>query len=473
MEPVDPIVQDQLINRAVEHAHAHHDTYLSRFMDFLRIESVSTNPSYQAGIDQAAEFVRAELERLGFDQCAILPTEGHPVVYGEWLRAGADKPTVLVYAHYDVQPPDPFDLWESGPFDPTIRDGKLYARGAADDKTGIWGNLKAFESLLETTGALPVNVKVMFEGEEEMGSPHLEPFVQSEKERLAADLFIASDEGYPPGQPLNTYSARGIVAAEVTVTGPENDLHSGQYGGCVRNPLHAAAQIIASFHDDNGHILIPGAYEGAIPLSEDERTLFSGLEPEIIAISKQSSGNFEPWGEPGFGFVERASARPTLDVSGMYGGYQGQGGKTIIPARAGFKVTMRLAPGQNPDIIAQRLVDHVMAFNSDTAAVNIDVLVKAWPALLLRKGPVIDALNRAFEAVWGKPMRPDRSGGTLPILGMVQQELGVPMTGLGMSVGGFAHAPNEYIDVDSFQTCIDTAIHFYVNLGQRGKAEIG
>ena len=245
------------IAQSIDLAHAKRDTYMERFIDFLRIPSISTDPAYEADIARAAEWVLADLQRLGFDSCEIIPTEGHPVVYGEWLKAGADKPTVVIYAHYDVQPVDPLDLWESLPFEPEIREGKLYARGVADDKAGVWGNLAVFDAILEATGALPINIKVLFEGEEESGSPNMAPFVRDNLERLQADLFILSDSGCTPPKPVIPYTVRGAIGAEVTVTGPAHDFHSGLGGGVIHNPIHMAARIIASLHDDDGHILFP------------------------------------------------------------------------------------------------------------------------------------------------------------------------------------------------------------------------
>ena len=450
------------IARSIEYAHANRDANLQKFYDFLRIPSIGTDPDYAGDTRRAAEWVRAELERLGFDRCEIMRTDGQPVVYGEWLKAGTDKPTIVIYAHYDVQPPDPLDLWDSPPFEPEIRDGKLYARGAVDDKSGVWGNLVVFEAILAATGELPINVKVFFEGEEESGSPNMEPWIKANMDLLQADLLVISDSGCTPPVPRIPYSVRGVIAGEVTVTGPEHDFHSGLGGSVVHNPVHWAAKIIASFHDENGHILVPGAYDGAIPLTEAEREKFDAVEEQTIQSMRNNLGGFRPWGEQEFNFVERMTARPSLDVNGIYGGYQGDGTKTIIPSKAGFKVSMRLAPGQDPYHIARQLAAHIMGFATGTVDVSFELhKLVGWPALMLNAGPVVEALNQAYEAGWGQPIGFTRSGGSVPIIGMFQRELKMPITVMGFASGALIHAPNEHLLVDYFHKNIDTAIHFY------------
>lgn len=456
---------DSQIAQSIAYAHRQRDQHMVKFYEFLRIPSISTDSTFAPDIQRAADWIVTELERLGFDQCAVLPTDGHPVVYGEWLKAGSDKPTVIIYAHYDVQPPDPLALWQSPPFEPEARDGKLYARGVADDKAGVWGNLIVFEALLAATGTLPFNVKVFFEGEEECGSPNMEPFVTSNRDRLDADLLIVSDSGCMPPLPEVPYSVRGVISAEVTVTGPEHDFHSGIGGGVVHNPIHMLSRIIASFHDDAGRILVAGAYEDVIPLTEDERAQFDAAEARTIQSMRQNLGDFRVWGEGEHTLFERMTARPSLDVNGVYGGYQGDGIKTIIPARAGFKVTMRLAPGQDPHVMARQLEAHIMGFACDTVDIEVKVGKQAgWPALMLRNGPIIDALNRAYEAGWGQSIDFVRSGGSVPIIGMFQRELGLPITAMGFGSGALIHAPNEHLLLDCFYMNIDTAIHFYHDL---------
>lgn len=454
------------IQQAIAYAQSQHEQHLEQFQDFLRIPSISADPAYKEEVQRAADWIVTELKRLGFTQCAALPTAQHPTVYGEWLNAGDEKPTVLVYAHYDVQPVDPLDLWESPPFQPQIRGNKLYARGVIDDKCGVFLHLKAFESLLMTMGTLPVNVKVFFEGGEESSSPGMEAFITEHKDLLAADVLLVSDGGNPPDQPMNVYAVRGIVSAEIAVRGPQFDVHSGALGGVVHNPAHLLAKIIASFHDEQGHIQIPGFYDNVLGFTEQERAYFAQDETERIAEMKQSYGDFTRWGEPDYSFDERRLARPTLDINGIYGGYQGEGDKTIIPASAGCKVSMRIAPDQDPHDIARKFTEHVMGFACDTAEVTVNITSANWPARLMTESPVIDVLNRAYEAVWGKPAKMSRQGGSVPVLGIFQRELQMPMTSMGFGTGGNGHSPNEYMRLEYFQRGIETAIHFFCYVGE-------
>ncbi|HEX8680785.1 MAG TPA: M20/M25/M40 family metallo-hydrolase, partial [Ardenticatenaceae bacterium] len=394
-------------------------------------------------------------------QCKAIPSAGHPVVYGEWLEAGEDKPTVLIYAHYDVQPVDPIELWETPPFEPDVRDGKLYARGVVDDKAGVWVNLKALESILAATGTLPVNVKIFFEGEEETGSPSMGPFISQYKELLAADLLVISDGGSYPDRPLVMSSVRGGVVGEVTITGAKKDLHSGLFGGVAHNPAHLAAKIIAAFHDDEGRIQIPGFYDDVRRLSPAAFEEMNAQEPMLRAELEADSGIERFWGIPEYTFMERATAQPTLDVNGMYSGYQGEGVKTIIPAKAGFKVTMRLVADQDPEDIARKFAAFVRGFATETLTLDVRVGPTFWPAQLLADGPVIEAIHHAFEETWGKRATMYRVGGSVPVIGMFQQELGVPVTNLGLAVGYDYHAPNEYTILDYFYRNIETAIHVY------------
>lgn len=461
----DFTMTEALIQQAVEQTHTNYDTYLEGFKELLRIPSISADPEYKPDVQRAADWIVAELQRVGFRNCAAMPTSNHPVVYGEWLEAG-DKPTVLVYAHYDVQPVDPLELWESPPFEPEIRDGKLYARGVIDDKCGVYIHLKTFESLLATAGRLPVNVKVFFEGGEESSSPGMEEFIKTHKDLFAADFMLISDGGNPPDHPVNSYGARGIVTAEVIVMGPQYDVHSGALGGVVHNPIHLLAKIIASFHDERGHILIPGFYENVEGFSTEEREYFAEDETERIAEMREMFGDFRIWGEPEYTFDERNTARPTLDVNGIFGGYQGEGDKTIIPAKAGCKASMRIAKDQDPNDIAQKFVDHVMRFTCPTADIEVKISSKSWPVLMMSDSPEIEVLNRAYKAVWGKPAKMERHGGSIPVLGFFQRELDIPMTSMGFGTGGNGHSPNEYMILEYFLKGIDTAIHFYYYLAE-------
>jgi len=454
------------IQQAVEHAHDHHEEYLEGFKALLRIPSISTDPAYKGEVQRAADWIVAEMQRIGLHNCAAMPSAGHPVVYGEWLEAGDDKPTVLIYAHYDVQPVDPLELWESPPFEPAIRDDRLYARGVIDDKCGVFVTLKAFESMLSTAGRLPLNVKLFFEGDEESGSLGMEAFVKQHRDRLHANLLVLSDGGSQPDRPMIITSIRGIIGAEVKVTGPKRDLHSGSFGGIVHNPAHLVAQIIATLHDNEGRVQIPGFYDAVRPLNDAERKAIAEIEPVLEPHLREEAGIAAWWGVPGYSLLERQTAQPTCDVNGLYGGYQGPGGKTIIPASAGFKVSLRLVADQDPHNILRKFIDFVNSFEPETLNIEVTHVPPAWPAQLLSDGPAVEAIQRAFEAVWGKRAILYRQGGSVPIIGMFQRELGMPITSLGYGTGDNGHAPNEYYELPYFARNIDTAIHFYHYLAQ-------
>ncbi len=452
--------------RALETARANQQPYLEGFFELLRIPSVSTDAAYTADIQRAASWLVAELERLGFASCRAYPTSGHPVVYGEWLKAGPDAPTVLVYAHYDVQPVDPLEDWVSPPFEPQIRDGKIYARGAVDDKAGVWVNLKAFDAMLAANGTLPVNVKVFFEGEEETGSPSMEAFIRENHDLLQADFMLVCDGGSQPGDPTIMYAARGIIEAEVFVTGPAHDLHSGLYGGVIHNPLHRVGQIIGALHDADGRVRVPGFYDNVRALEPDELSLLASYEPAAVAEAKEDTGVKAFWAEALGDYGVRATALPTLDVNGIFGGYQGPGSKTVIPSQGGFKVTMRLVADQDPGDVQRKFVEYIKSFENETTSIEVETGPLGWPVTLMFDGPEVEAIQRAYEATWGKRARLIRAGGSVPIMGMFQRELGMPLTSLGYGSGEGIHAPNEFYWLDYFYKGIDTAIHFFHNLAE-------
>ncbi|MCB0030194.1 MAG: dipeptidase [Anaerolineales bacterium] len=455
-----------MIEQALAYVQAHLDEFLDGYKELLRIPSISTDPAYKEELLRCAAWVVAEMERIGLKNCRTLPTAGHPVVYGEWLEAGPDKPTVLVYAHYDVQPVDPLSLWESAPFEPTVREGKLFARGAIDDKSGVWGNLKAFEAMFAADGKLPVNIKVCFEGEEEMASPNMHAFVAANKELLAADAVLLCDGGFKPERPSITYALRGALAAEVTIRGPKKDLHSGAYGGVVHNPLHLAGKIVGSFHDETGRIQIPGYYDAVRALSESESAAMHDNWEQIKDRVMEGSTVDKLWAGPMGTPPERITALPTLDVNGISGGYEGPGIKTIIPSSATFKVTMRLVADQDPEVIAGLFTDHVMGFATDTLDIDVQILAKGWPVTMEFEGPLINAVQTALKATTGLEANLTRGGGSIPIGGMFQQELGAPLTALGVGFGENVHSPNEYLELEHFQTGIDTLLHFYYAYGE-------
>ena len=453
---------DPSIEHSIAIAHRHSDRHLEQFKEFLRIPSISTDPAYKKDVTRAADWIVTEMHHVGLKNAQAIPTDGHPVVYAEWLEAGNEAPTILFYAHYDVQPVDPLELWESPPFEPAIRENKLYARGTIDNKCGVVVNLKAVESILEAVGELPVNLKFIFEGEEESGSPSMEPFVKAHKELLKADLLVSSDGGsYDKDLPKVFTSLRGLVAAEVLVSGPARDLHSGSYGGVVHNPAHMAAKIIAAAHDDQGRIQIPGFYDDVKPLTAAQFETLNEQEAYILAQAREETGRDIFWGEPEYTFMERQTVRPTLDVNGLYSGYQGVGTKTIIPSQAGFKVSMRLVAAQDPDDIAEKFTAYIKSFSCDTLDTQVDITSKSWPVEALFDGACIEAVQRAFEATWGKRALLYRQGGSIPIMGMFQRELGLPITNFGYGNGGNGHAPNEFYRLEHFYRGIDSAILFY------------
>ncbi len=333
---------------AVQYARENHARFLDELKALLRIPSVSTLPEHKDDCQKAAEFLAAELKRIGMENVRIIKTDGHPLVYADWLHA-AGKPTALVYGHYDVQPPDPLDEWLSPPFEPAERNGNLYARGAVDDKGQLWAQVKALESLLAANHALPINVRVLFEGEEEVGGEGIADYVASKPADLKADFALVSDtELFAPGLPTLCVGLRGMIYTEIEVRGAKSDLHSGMYGGAAPNPFVALAQIIAKLKDENGHILIPGFYDGIVPPSKEELAAWKSLPFDEEEYRKSEVGSKELVGEAGYSVLERTWARPTLDVHGMPGGFTGAGAKTVIPAKALAKVSMRLVPGMTP-----------------------------------------------------------------------------------------------------------------------------
>lgn len=451
------------VQNAIDYLHETQDKMMEDYKELLRFPSISADPAYADDVKACADWIVGQLEAMGFDNCEAIATAGLPVVYGEWLKAGADKPTILVYAHYDVQPVDPLPLWLSEPFEGVIRDGNMVARGASDNKAGVWGNLKTFEALLRANGTLPVNVKIMFEGEEESGSPSIEAFVEANKERLQADLLLNCDGNLKPDDPQLTYAGRGIVSAEVRVSGPSADIHSGLYGGLVQNPLHVAGKIIGSFHDADGRVQLPGYYDSLKEVSAAEKErIAAGFQENSL---KEGAGVAHFWGEAIAPASERATVYPTLDVNGMWGGYQGAGNKTIIPAEAGIKITMRLAPDQDPRVVSQLLKRHVESFASDTVDVSCEIGEEAWYFQLVTAGPWLEAVQSAVETTVGSRAKLVRTGGSIPILGVFNRLIGLPITGFGFGDGEGIHSPNEYLKIDTFVTSLEAAVRLYHNFG--------
>ncbi len=454
----------------VEYARTHRERFLEELKALLRIPSISTLPEHKPDVERAAQWLADHLRAIGVPSVEIVPTDGHPVVYGEWLMAGPEAPTVLIYGHYDVQPVDPLDEWRTPPFEPTVQGDNLYARGASDDKGQLFVHLKAVEAYLRTEGRLPVNVKFLLEGEEECGSPNLAPFVERYAERLQADVALVSDTHIlGPDQPSIVYGLRGLSYIEVTVQGPAHDLHSGMYGGAVENPLHVLARLVAQLHDEQGHVTIPGFYDKVRPLSDEERAELARVpygEAQLLA----ETGVPQPWGEPEYTVVERIGARPTLDVNGMWGGFTGQGAKTVIPARAHAKISMRLVPDQDPDEIARAALEYLKKLAPPTVTVEGQALYGSPPALVPRDLPAMRAAAAAYEQVWGKRPIFTREGGTIPVVALFATRLNLHTVLMGFGLGDDnLHAPNEKFFLPNFYRGIETVIRFHRLLAeQRG-----
>jgi acetylornithine deacetylase/succinyl-diaminopimelate desuccinylase-like protein len=452
--------------QALQYAQNTRDRFLEELKELLRIPSISTLPEYKDDIARAAQWLAEDMKRIGMDHVQVYPTDGHPVVYGEWMGA-KDAPTVLVYGHYDVQPVDPLNEWESPPFEPAIRDGKIYARGASDNKGQAFAHVKAVEAYLKGAGGIPVNVKLILEGEEEIGSPNLEPFVIDHKNLLAADSGLVSDSRIiSPEQPSILYGLRGLLYTQIDVRGPDRDLHSGTYGGSVHNPAQALAEIITALHDETGYITIPGFYDSVRQLPQEEREALSRV-PYPLEQWQEETGLQEPWGEPEYTLIERMGARPTCEVNGIWGGFQGAGGKTIIPAEAGAKISMRLVPDQDPQEIAKNFTDYIHSIAPSSLEVDVTIIAMSFPAMVPLDAPEMKAASQAYETVWGVAPVYTREGGSIPIVATFQRELSMPVILMGFGLSDNVHSPNEHFRVDHFYKGIDTIIHYYRYISQQ------
>ncbi len=436
----------------------HRRQHLDELFDLLRIPSVSTLPEYAGDVRRCAEFVAQHLSNIGLKHVEIMPTDGHPVVYAEWLSQ-PNAPTLLIYGHYDVQPVEPLDLWLSPPFEPTIRDGEIYARGSADDKGQFWAYVKAIEAFFKHDGVLPVNVKLLFEGEEEIGSGHLHQLVVDHAEKLKADAILLSDNGqYQSGTPTICYGTRGLVHGEIHVQTAARDLHSGSYGGLADNAIQVLADIVSALKNDREQVTIPGYYDDVATLSDTERKNFESL-PFDDGELKQEIGIREVVGEHGYPPLERRWARPTLEINGIVGGFGGEGVKTIIPANAMAKVTMRLVPNQDP----QKIYDAAKAYiEKELAPPSAHVSFIGAPDgrayLTPLDHPILEHITRALRATYGKEPVFVRTGGTISVLSTFSDEMRIPIVMIGLSnPDDNAHAPNEHLTEQLFYLGIETA----------------
>jgi acetylornithine deacetylase/succinyl-diaminopimelate desuccinylase-like protein len=445
---------------AVHFARENHPRFLEELKNLLRIPSISTLPEHAADCRRAAETLAAELKRIGMQNVRVIETSGHPLVYADWLQA-AGKPTVLVYGHYDVQPVDPVDEWNSPPFEPTERNGNIYARGAVDDKGQVWMQVKALESLL-ATGGLPLNVRVLFEGEEEVGGEGIAAHVASKPADLKADFALICDtELFAPDLPTLCVGLRGMIYTELEVRGAKTDLHSGMYGGAAPNPFMALAHILAKLKDENGHILIPGIYDDVQAPSREELDAWKRLPFDEEHYRQTEVGSKSLVGEEGFSVLERTWARPTLEVHGMPGGFTGAGAKTVIPARALAKVSMRLVPNMTPAKTFQQYKSYVEKIAPAGVDVTVRLIHQGDSCLVPVNNKFIQASVRALHEVWGKDTVFIRSGGSIPIVGDFDRHLGLPsvMMGFGLPDDNL-HAPNEKFNLKNFKLGIESLIRF-------------
>ena len=452
---------------AVTYARQNHPRFLKELKDLLRIPSVSTLPENKGDCRRAAEFLAAELTRIGMEHVRLIDTTGHPLVYADWLHA-AGKPTALFYGHYDVQPTDPEDEWLSPPFEPTERDGNLYGRGTCDDKGQVWSQVKALESLMAANGKLPLNVRVILEGDEEVGGEGIAEYVASKPADLKADFALVCDtELFAPGLPTLCVGLRGMIYTELEVRGAKTDLHSGMYGGAAPNPFMSLAHMLAKLKDENGHILIPGFYVVLFPPSPEELKAWKSLPFDEEHYRKTEVGSRTLVGESGYSVMERTWARPSLDVHGIPGGFIGAGAKTVIPAKALAKVSMRLVPGMTP----AKAFALYKAYVEKITPVGVDVevrLIHSGDACLVRvDNPYIQAATKALHEVWGKDTVFIRSGGSIPIVGDFDRHLGMPsvMMGFGLPDDNI-HAPNEKYHLKNFELGIESIVRFLEEAGK-------
>jgi acetylornithine deacetylase/succinyl-diaminopimelate desuccinylase-like protein len=436
----------------------------------LRIPSISTDPVHAPDVRRAAEWLADHMRGLGLEKVAVMETAGHPVAYGEWMGAGPDKPTVLVYGHYDVVPAEMEDGWNTPPFEPVEKDGKIYARGATDDKGQLFIHVKALESYLKTAGQAPVNVKFIIEGEEEVASPNLVPFVQEHLDLLMADVCIISDTSMRTiEEPAILHSLRGMTYLEVEVQGPTDDLHSGLWGGAVHNPALALAEILSKLYNPDNTIAVPGFYDDVVPLTDEERAMIAKTDLSEEQY-KQSTGVTAVWGDPNYTIRERISARPTLDINGLWSGWTGPGPKTIVPAKAGVKLSSRLVGNQDPHKIYEQIKSYIEAIAPPTVSVEVRLLTTGKAALFAFDIPEMKAAARAYEKAWGATPLFTRGGGSIPVVAEIADLMGIPvvMMGYGLDDDGL-HSPNERFTIEMFHRGIETAIVYLEELANLAK----
>ena len=453
------------LTEALKFAQENKKRFLDELISLASIPSISTDPEHKNDMKRAAEWIADQMRRIGMKGVQIFPTGGHPVVYSELVEAGSTAPTVLIYGHYDVQPAEPLELWKTPAFEPTVRGENLYARGATDMKGQVMAALKAVEAVVRT-GKLPVNVKFLIEGEEEIGSPSLGAFISGHKDLLACDFALNPDSGILAADlPTITYALRGLAYFEIRVYGPDHDLHSGVFGGVVHNPAQALCELIAGMHDSQGRITLPGFYDKVRDLDQDERAELARLPIDEAFFMKQT-GAPALWGEAGYTPAERVGARPTLEVNGLLSGFTGEGSKTVLPSWAMAKISSRLVPDQDPNEVHQQLLKYMEANAPKTIRYEVIKMVGGPASISDRGSTWVKAMEKAMEAVWGKRPLFRREGGSVPVVGQFQEILGVESINCGFALpDDNMHSPNEKLHLPTWYRGIDSFIYFlnYLN----------
>jgi acetylornithine deacetylase/succinyl-diaminopimelate desuccinylase-like protein len=454
------------MDNVIDFINVNRERYLEELKALLAIPSISALPQHAGDVKRCADWCVDEMRRIGLENVRLIETPGNPVVYGDWLGA-PDAPTILFYGHYDVQPVDPLELWESPPFEATIRDGEIYARGSADDKGQVFMHFKAVEAHLKQNGRLPVNIKFILEGEEEVGSVNLDDFIRAHKDDLNADVVVISDSGmFARGVPSICYGLRGLVYFQLDLRGSSTDLHSGSFGGAVANPGFVLAQMLAQMKDRGGHVRIPGFYDDVAPLMDEERQAWASL-PFNEKQYKKDFGIPKLHGESDYTTLERTWARPTFEVNGLLSGFTGEGAKTVLPAVAMAKVSMRLVPNQNPDTIAQLFEAYAKKVAPKTVELRITRMHGGKPWMTSYDNPFVQAAGRAIERGFGKKPVFTREGGSIPVVSTFQEELGLPSVLFGVGLPDEnAHAPNEKLDVGNFHGGIISAAILYEEIAR-------
>ena len=457
------------MNAWKEYQEKNKDRFLNEMLDLLKVPSISAKSEHKGDMKKTADLVMQRLKEAGADKAAVMPTEGHPVVYAEKI-IDPSKPTVLVYGHYDVQPPDPLELWKSPPFEPVIKDGKVYARGSADDKGQFFMHVKAMETLVKTN-SMTTNMKFLIEGEEEVGSPNLAKFVADNKQLLKADVILISDSAMISlDNPSLDIGVRGLSYIQVEVIGPNRDLHSGTYGGAVANPITILAKMIASAHDEKNHITIPGFYDDVLEAKPEERKMMNQA-PFDEKEYKDDLGVKELWGEKGFTTIERTGIRPTLELNGIWGGYQGEGSKTVLPSKASAKISARLVPNQSSKKITKLLLEYFKKIAPPGVTVNTFELHGGEPYMTPIESNAYRAASKAIEATFGKKPIPVRGGGSIPICSILEKELGIKIVFMGFGLDSDnLHSPNEKFELKNFYKGIETIPYFHKYFAELSKS---